>query len=505
MAQSTQLQAVQNLVPAATAVVPAQSCCDCLTQRIQAIWDAFLALFSDFIFQCQVYIQGPGAPAPLPQEPQPRQPISTREEMEKQEIRKLFQEMVDFVKNDLGYIGEELSQMELIRTEWGLRYLGIHQVIREQRWLTRAANPAYTTEACNRTALMLKLGADYDGWRVIDNHFTPLHAAVFSGSFLAYKTLREEGAYPSIRYYAGSERSSYLDRTALQDTPIELAYNLLASQKSVPDYFDAFCATGFGVRAKNRLFPEILAKKDGIENRPFGTRDDVEKMIDYEVTRVADSVGASLGHLLPFGISKVIAGYYLSGDPIEDGFRAIERVKGLSLTGDVSEAQSLRAVPYGTIEERLTWIHQRLQTSNALFGTCTIVFPKEYRGNDTEFLLQLGADPNRRFYNAADAPTPLLTALVRLDFIAYRTLREWGADPNVTRQGKDCMEHARTFLIDAISKKSEKDELELNKIISYEEDLQTKPVTDVVQRITQVWQITPPLARLIAEYGKYYV
>ena len=67
------------------------------------------------------------------------------------------------------------------------------------------------------------------------------------------------------------------------------------------------------------------------------------------------------------------------------------------------------------------------------------------------------------------------------------------------------MEHARTFLIDAISKKSEKDELELNKIISYEEDLQTKPVTDVVQRITQVWQITPPLARLIAEYGKYYV
>ncbi len=133
---------------------------------------------------------------------------------------------------------------------------------------------------CNKTRLLLKLGANPNGKSDNAWGYVPLHCAVFSGSTLAYEELRQAGANPWIREYQGYRPGQ---------TPIALAYHILASNMPLDDYFWEIARKKEHSLA--HYFPDRYFTPASY-SKP-GTLTDVQKMIDFEVEKATDHIQAA--------------------------------------------------------------------------------------------------------------------------------------------------------------------------------------------------------------------
>ncbi len=477
-----------------------QSCSDYLIDRIQSIWSAFCAWITSWMSQLFTSRE------PLPAF-EPKQKLETPLEVIVGEYDSAFGVKVT------NYDGRSIDGAVNVDRSIEERAKAIKATIKSISLLHFVANPMHTSETgSNRTALLLKLGADPNGR--INRNYTPLHCAVLTGSFLAYKTLREHRANPWIRHADNDH--------AAKHTPIELAYQMLASKQTVADYFHTFLNTVYW-DLKLHLPIEFKSKEK------FGLIENVEQMLSYEVDKIANLIHAALGDLLSLSSSKLTGEYYLSGEPGESGEILVQQY--MHLSNNHSPLQ-------GTVQQQLDNIQKGLETSHELFLAATYWMSKQE--NKTELLLQLGANPNACIrFGIHRTFTPLHVAVLDRSFAAYTTLRKWGADPNVrlgaNEEGDSCIELAATMqnsnldysyfeqFVKAAGVQPEEKPLfpsayssngmrgpygssqELTKIIAYEQMRQLSRIRNVSGKIVHFWQITKPLALLIAQYAQYYV
>ncbi len=294
MAQTVQLYTMH----AATIVTETvQSCCTCISERVQAIWNAFCLLITDYVKPAFTWCVSWFSSAPTA----PAAPVARAEPIEKRDpymmtligVRKQngseMPSYLDFC-NDLRNLRIR-SQTEKFG-KWADKNYALHMM----------ANPRYAKADSNATEDLIRLGANPNA--VNEYGYTPLHCAVLSGSFLAYKTLRGLGADPTLAAKRRVDFDSFEP-----GTPIELAYKIKESEFEVHINFWSLVMNG-GRYFLRELFPENLMAPG--KNDEVGTKADINQMIAYEegyqkemVEKAAPIVGEVCG--VPPSLAKMIA------------------------------------------------------------------------------------------------------------------------------------------------------------------------------------------------------
>ena len=247
------------------------SLCTDICVRVQALWNAFLALLSDVI----AWFTSSGSASP------------ERERV----LARLLEKYESFAGttqvstwNGTTIVGRYPIRVGGNTLSYAEKMEKVRKSIEDDHLLFLVANPYYTRaggnaqdpEANNRTKLLLELGANVNQTERREGH-TPLFCAVLTGSFLAYKTLREFGALPVIeindRMHPGKKIScSY----------IEIAKGIL--EGSLEYYFLTLIPLEDTIDAEYKEFIPYEIIKD--HTQYLGTNQDIQKMIDFENVRI---------------------------------------------------------------------------------------------------------------------------------------------------------------------------------------------------------------------------
>ncbi len=317
------------------------SSCDCLFERVEAVWKAFLAIVESILSWCGEMVHGVGKSSELPVPPNSHEKMF--EARHQEDLRAEQTKMVEWFDLfsdpdwDRGFMpmaGAFFRTWIDLQLPLDKNIEKIRELTKEHHLLHMVANPHFTKDQRtnlwkkgilpeepvgeNATEGLLKLGADPNE-KTFAFDYTPLHCAVYSGCFLAYRTLREYGADPLLRmlnHWEGNMSS------------IALAQHILVERQPTtffPWKFDSMiekrdhelCA----------LFPYALSKvpkvgtdeaRDAVErirviaevaklpnsgNRyDFGSFEEIEQMLAYEEELVASiraKLDAILGLTLP--------------------------------------------------------------------------------------------------------------------------------------------------------------------------------------------------------------
>lgn len=310
------------------AVLPAtsSSSCDCLFERVEAIWKAFLAIVESILSWCGEKIHGVGKSSELPVPPASNEKMF--EARHQEDLRAEQTKMVEWFDRfsdpdwDRGFMpmtGKFFRTWIDLQLPLDKNIEKIRELTKEHHLLHMVANPHFTNDQQtklwksgilleepvgeNATEGLLKLGANPNEDTLIFR-YRPLHCAVYSGCFLAYRTLREYGADPLLPMQNPWKNNM---------TPIALAQRILSDRQ--PHTFFPWKFDSMIDKRDNELcalFPYALSKvpkvgtdetRDAIErirviaevaklpnngNRyDFGSFEEIEQMLAYEEELVA--------------------------------------------------------------------------------------------------------------------------------------------------------------------------------------------------------------------------
>ncbi len=250
--------------------------CSDLIVRIQAIWNAFLAIVESILSWCGEKIHGVGSPAEMPEGSLPLNPPP------KPSVPRGWTDLSEWfaAEFDAGTWLENLNG-EMVRCPVEVVYqparealVKIQNYIDSKHLLHFVSNPFYTKEGSNGVEKLLKLGAVANSQT--EDGFTPLHCAVLSRCFLAYRTLREHGADPMA--------------SAEDKTPLQLADKIKRlSFTRYADFFGAYVQAHVA-----RLFPYAVRATtirpfDPPDPKNLGTEQDIDQIIAYEKRLLDDT------------------------------------------------------------------------------------------------------------------------------------------------------------------------------------------------------------------------
>lgn len=284
------------MIPAVTATSPVShssvakennSCiCADICVRVQAVWNAFLALLSDFISYCGSWFAA--SELASPERESALVALLDRYEQFADTTHVRTWNGTTVIKHDpIRTSGNTLSYAEKMEK--------VRKCITDDRLLFLVANPYYTRaggnerdpEANNRTKLLLELGANPNQTGPNEGH-RPLLYAVLTGSFLAYKTLREFGALPVVEIW-----NRFKPGTRIPLSYVELAENILQNKfqdcSSIEYYFTSVIPLD---DSRSHIEYKDFIPYEMIKEHPkyLGTDEDVQKMIDFEDARVVRAV-----------------------------------------------------------------------------------------------------------------------------------------------------------------------------------------------------------------------
>lgn len=287
------------------AVLPTapSSSCDCLLTRIAAVWNAFLALVESILSWCGEKIHGVGSPAEMPErslslDPPPKPAIP-------QGWRSLSEWFA--VTFDAGDWLETLNgekvrcPVDVISQPAEDALVKIQSYIHGKHLLHFVSNPCYTREVDNGVEKLLKLGAVVNSQT--EEGFTPLHCAVLSRCFLAYRTLREHGADPVVSAEGG--------------TPLQFA-DKIKKWTSEGTHFNKFFSSYVQANpARARLFPYAVRATytrafEFPDPKNLGTERDIDQIIAYEkrlLDETEKSVMGTLDQLISRPVLALVVDY----------------------------------------------------------------------------------------------------------------------------------------------------------------------------------------------------
>lgn len=257
-----------------------------ILERVQEVWNAFIACITDlgarFFNWCASWIVTPIA------EPKP-EPKPIEEKKAEVEAEPATQEaLVEWYRSTLiaDYQGRVTDH----------RFGEPKALIERYNQIFLVASPYYTNARQNYTARLLRLGADANSVDLLNSSITPLRCAALTGGLLAYITLRQAGANQH-KLYGG-----VLDRG---ESTMELLYRMQTSPLSVCDFFRQEVPEN---QTPYTLFTGGMGSYYGRMNEDqFGTKEDIARMIDYEVRKIFAEIDPTLGGVFPKPLVKLVA------------------------------------------------------------------------------------------------------------------------------------------------------------------------------------------------------
>ncbi len=257
-----------------------------ILERVQEVWNAFVACITDlgarFFNWCASWIVTPIA------EPKP-EPKPIEEKKAEVEAEPATQEaLVEWYRSTLiaDYQGRVTDQ----------RFGEPKALIERYYQIFLVASPYYTNARHNYTARLLRLGADANSVVLHENSMTPLRCAALTGGLLAYITLRQAGA-DQHKLYGGM-----LDRG---ESTMELLYRMQTSPLSVRDFFLKEVPKN---QSPYTLFTGGMGSYYGnMYEDQFGTKEEIAKMIDYEVRKIIAEINPTLDGIFPQPLIKLVA------------------------------------------------------------------------------------------------------------------------------------------------------------------------------------------------------